>query len=886
MAVIGTGYVGLVAGACFADLGNDVVCVDIDAEKIKLLEEGKIPIYEPGLDDVVIRNHQAKRLTFTTSLPDAVKASELIFIAVGTPPGEDGSADLKYVKQVAGQIADSMDSYKIVVNKSTVPVGTAELVKEIIAEKTSHAVDVVSNPEFLREGSALRDFMEPDRVVLGCDNLEAAEIVKKLYEPLNSKILITNAKSSELIKYASNTFLAIKISFINEIANLCEKTGADVEQVAKGMGLDKRIGKHFLNAGAGYGGSCLVGDEYVVVRRGENVFCRELRELYSSFKSGFEVLSFDNKNKKIVFSKVKKMTKREYSGKFLKVKTRMNKSLVTTFDHPFLVLGEEGIKVKLANELSLDDCLIAFSSFPETGLRKNRKIDCISLLGQDKFDFEKIRVRSTGVNLIEIKEQLKPFFGSARLREITRSNCLNLMEFLEIEKTVPLKRDELLLFTVKGNPTYFPAVIEVDSDFCRLLGYYASEGHIHYENCLRGVRARIAFSFNKNEKEFIDDVKSLLEKNSIRFSVFSAQSVTSISVSSRIMAFVFDDVFGLGKDSYTANVPDLVFGLAKECRKEFLKGLFRGDGHIAFPKNTNSAVYDFGSISKKLVDKQVLLFGSISVVPSYKRSISAKSTDFAHFLRVSTKKQIEGLRDFKDMKTQDKVDRVLKNCKDIKPVGFKRIGSDIISVNVKTLESFEGTADVYSMEVENTNSFVTSHGLIVHNCFPKDVKAIIHTAELNNQSMLVAKAAEEVNMKQKIIPAQKTEKLLGSLQGKKVALLGLAFKPDTDDLREASSIEIARYLKEKGAEITAYDPIASDNAKKVIEGINYVSSAFDAVKEADAVILVTEWDEFKEMDLGKVKELMSGNVFVDARNIYNPEHVKKLGFSYTAIGRL
>ena len=426
VAVIGTGYVGLVAGACLSDLGNDVVCVDIDAAKIKMLEEGKIPIYEPCLDDVVIRNRQAKRLTFTTSLPDAVKASEIIFIAVGTPPGEDGSSDLKYVKQVACRIADSMDSYKIVVNKSTVPVGTAELVKEIISEKTSHAVDVVSNPEFLREGSAVRDFMEPDRVVIGCDNREAAELVKKLYEPLNSEILITDAKSSELIKYASNTFLAVKISFINEIANLCEKTGADVVQVAKGMGLDKRIGKHFLNAGAGYGGSC----------------------------------------------------------------------------------------------------------------------------------------------------------------------------------------------------------------------------------------------------------------------------------------------------------------------------------------------------------------------------------------------------------------------------------------------------------------------------FSKDMKAIIHTAELNNQNMVIAEAAENVNSKQKIVPAQKAEKLLGSLQGKKVALLGLAFKPDTDDMREASSIMIAEYLKEKGAEITAYDPIASDNAKKVIENLNCVSSAFDAVKEADAVILVTEWDEFREMDLGKVKDLMSGSVFVDARNIYDPPQMKKLGFSYTAIGRL
>jgi UDPglucose 6-dehydrogenase len=425
IAVIGTGYVGLVAGVCFSELGNDVTCVDVDREKIRALEQGRVPIYEPGLDSLLGKNLKAGRLKFTTDLGSAVRESTIIFIAVGTPAGGDGSADLRYVKEVAASIAGHMDSYRIIVNKSTVPVGTAELVKGIITGKTSHKADVVSNPEFLREGSALNDFMKPDRVVIGCDSREAAEAVKKLYSPLNCEVLVTDAKSSELIKYASNTFLAVKISFINEIANLCEKVGADIAAVSRGMGLDSRIGKHFLNAGAGYGGSC----------------------------------------------------------------------------------------------------------------------------------------------------------------------------------------------------------------------------------------------------------------------------------------------------------------------------------------------------------------------------------------------------------------------------------------------------------------------------FPKDVKAIIHTAELNNQCLEVAKAAEEVNRRQKIVPAQKAEKLLGGLQGRKVALLGLAFKPNTDDMREASSIEIADYLKGKGAEVTAYDPIASENAAKLIQGISYAASAFDAVKGADAVILVTEWDEFREIDLAKVKSLMSGDVLVDARNMCSPEDAGKQGFRYEGIGR-
>jgi UDPglucose 6-dehydrogenase len=257
---IGTGYVGLVTGVCMADLGNDVICVDIDEKKIKNLRKNILPIYEPGLEDLVKRNKT--RLTFTTSLKEGVQNSDIIFIAVGTPPAENGDADLTFVKTVAKEIGKNMNSSKIIVDKSTVPVGSGDIVESLVAEysKGKYKFDVASCPEFLKEGSAIEDFMNPDRVVIGCKNKKAAEKVAEIFKPLNTKIIIADIRSAEMIKHASNTFLAMKISFINEIANICERVGADVEVVANGMGLDRRIGKMFLNAGAGYGGSCFPKD--------------------------------------------------------------------------------------------------------------------------------------------------------------------------------------------------------------------------------------------------------------------------------------------------------------------------------------------------------------------------------------------------------------------------------------------------------------------------------------------------------------------------------------------------------------------------------------------------------------------------------------------------
>jgi UDPglucose 6-dehydrogenase len=269
IAIVGTGYVGLVAGACFAENGNDVTCVDKDEAKIRLLRRGRMPIYEPGLEEMVERNTSEKRLVFTTQLSKAVRQSSIVFIAVGTPQGEDGSADLQHVLGVARDVARAMNGYKIIVDKSTVPVGTAARVRDIIRRETTHPFSVVSNPEFLKQGAAIDDFLKPDRVVIGAEDPRAADAMRELYAPFTrtgAPIMVMDCASAELSKYAANALLATRISFMNEVANVCETFGADVDEVRKAIGSDRRIGTSFLFPGVGYGGSCFPKDVKAILK--------------------------------------------------------------------------------------------------------------------------------------------------------------------------------------------------------------------------------------------------------------------------------------------------------------------------------------------------------------------------------------------------------------------------------------------------------------------------------------------------------------------------------------------------------------------------------------------------------------------------------------------
>jgi len=370
IAVVGTGYVGLVAGTCFAQTGNNVICVDVDETKIHKLKSGEIPIYEPGLAEMVQRNVKEDRLKFTTQITEAVKESLIIFVAVGTPPGEDGSADLKYVLDAARSIGKAANGYKIIVDKSTVPVGTAKKVAAVLAEETHYEFDVVSNPEFLKEGAAIDDFMKPDRVVIGTDDPRVAEIMKELYSPFvrsGKPILIMDIASAEMTKYAANAMLATRISFMNEIANLCEIVGADVNMVRDGIGTDSRIGRPFLFAGCGYGGSCFPKDTRAIIKTAaENGY---------DFRIVKAVEDVNDLQKLVLFRKIEKYFQGDLKGRTFAVwglsfKPRtddMREAPSIVLIHALL---EAGAKVKAWWYNPRNGQSTAIGEFPNTGERE------------------------------------------------------------------------------------------------------------------------------------------------------------------------------------------------------------------------------------------------------------------------------------------------------------------------------------------------------------------------------------------------------------------------------------------------------------------------------------------------------------------------------------
>ncbi len=421
LTVIGTGYVGLVAGACLADMGNNVICVDNDHDKLNKLRNGIIPIYEPGLEELVKSNMQESRLTFSDNLDDAVKKSQVCFIAVGTPQDKNGAADLSGVFKVAEQIAKSMNDYKVIVDKSTVPVGTAQKVAKIVKSNTSYPFDVVSNPEFLKQGNAVDDFLSPDRVIIGSDSEKATRLMQEIYAPFlrtANRIILMDVKSAEMTKYAANSFLAAKISFMNEIANLCEKVGADAELVRVGMATDTRIGNRFLFPGVGYGGSCFPKDIEALINTGNEFNCD-----MSLLKSVNKI----NKNQREMF--VKKITDyfgNDLSGKKIAVwglafkpKTNdMREAPAITIINDLLKCGAEICAydpkaMETSKELYLKDSI----SYAKNSYEALENVDAMLLLTEwNEFrrpDFDKMKMLMKNPLIFDGRNQYDPI----RLKE-------------------------------------------------------------------------------------------------------------------------------------------------------------------------------------------------------------------------------------------------------------------------------------------------------------------------------------------------------------------------------------------------------------------------------------------------------------------------------------
>ncbi|HSJ53265.1 MAG TPA: nucleotide sugar dehydrogenase [Anaerolineae bacterium] len=900
--VIGVGYVGLVTGTCFADLGHQVSCVDVDKAKIEKLQAGVMPIYEPGLEEMVRRNAQAGRLKFTTCYEEGLKEAEFAFISVGTPQGSGGEADLKYVRAAARSIGEVMDHSMLIINKSTVPIGTGDWVSDIVKRYQREPIDfsVVSNPEFLREGAAINDFMFPDRIVLGSLEPDAAAQVAQLYLSLRAPIMLTDLRTAEMIKYASNAFLATRISFINEIAGICEALGADVKEVAAGMGYDKRIGRHFLDAGIGFGGSCFEGQETVFVQNSPDVIAQTFETVFAASGEPAQagsvqmvqpaeqrVLAFDLETGCPTLADVQVVTRRPYRGIMVTLTTSMGRSLRVTADHPVIVHTNAGPEILPAFKVSPGQELMILTDLPP--LEPHPPLDLIALLRDTPLEAD-VHVASPGGEFAAQFASYQAHIPADRYRhkyEIKYNNRMPLWLFRHLSEVgvLSVPHDRLQLYTAKGAGARINAVIPVDQDLLRLCGYYLAEGYLGSDTGRAGAtRQRLGWCFHEDEAEYIADIRRILQRWGLKYTErLSTHALTTV-VSSRVLAWLFRDVLRLGTHSADKALPALAFRVPPELRYELLRGAFSGDGAVTPVQGGKNLMLEYATVSKRLADGLVLLMQTIGVVPSIRIRWMNKSTQPAYILRVSGYAQLAALQDVFGERRRSQISAVLAGYRrHIRQRGFTR-GETYSTVTVKSVEYEDVETMVYSMET-STGTLVASSGLICHNCFPKDVQALAHMAAVHGCHPQLLRAVMDINRDQRRQVVHKLREVLGSLDEKVVGVLGLAFKPNTDDMREAPSVELIHLLQSEGACIRAYDPVATPNAGLYLHDVTLCEDAYEVAEAADALVVVTEWNEFKHLSLSRLKAVMRQPVIVDGRNLYDPEIMQELGFVYRGVGR-
>jgi len=909
--VIGTGYVGLVTGTCFSDMGNRVTCVDIIPEKVERLRQGILPIYEPGLKEMVERNVQASRLHFTTSYAEGLADAEFIFIAVNTPTGANqGAADMSYVERAAQSIAESLDHYAVIINKSTVPVGSGDVVTRIVKKHLTRPdvhFSVVSNPEFLAEGSAMTDFQNPDRVVLGSSDSEAANKVATLYLPLRAPIVITDLYTAEMIKYASNAFLATKISFINEIAQICERLGADVKEVAAGMGHDKRIGHHFLNAGLGYGGSCFEADETVFTLNSPNVAAERFDTIFAKHGTPFQgevvemvqphhqrVLAFDLEIGKPVLADVKAVTRRPYKGTMVTLKTSMGRTMRVTADHPVVVYKDRHFDILPASAVTQGDQLMALCDLP--AVEQATSLNLIERLQGTELEAD-VYVKPIDNSFSEQYAHFASAIPREMLKypdEIKRNNRMSLRLFRHLSEqgVLNVPAEKLMLYTANGAATMINAVIPVDADLLRFCGYYLAEGCISRDIGRAGaVRERVGLSFHENELEYIADVQRILQGWGLKFITRNSTHALTTVVSSRVFAWLLRDVLRCGTRSEDKALPRLAFNVAPELRLGAIRGAFSGDGSVTTMQQGRNLMLEYATVSKALADGVTLLLQTLGIVPSIRQRMMNKSTQLAYIVRVSGYEQISLLEDAFGGKRHEQIINLLAGYqRHIRQRGFERHGA-FATLTVREVEHTDVETTVYSMET-STGTLISSSGLISHNCFPKDVRALAHMADEAGLHPQLLHAVMDINQDQRHVIMNKLTSILGSLRGCTIGVLGLAFKPNTDDMREAPAADIIRWVVSQGATVQVYDPVAYETGRAELErigvrmeAVKFCQDAYEVAHGADTLVVVTEWNEFKSLDMLQIRDSMKRPIVIDGRNIYEPSLMRSLGFTYRGMGR-
>ncbi len=897
--VVGVGWVGLVTAACFAELGHRVVARDIVAEKVEALARGETTFHEPGLGELLARN--AERLSFTTEMGELLDAARLLFVCVNTPPTRSGDADLSRVRSVVEELRDGDDH--VLIMKSTVPAGTGTAIRRDLP-----GVAYVSCPEFLKEGSAVEDFMHPDRVVVGADAADeaAADAVAAIYEPLGGDIVRTDVASAEMIKLASNAFLATKISFVNEIANVCEEVGADVSEVARGMGLDQRIGPSFLRAGIGYGGSCFNGGETLLVRhRGvaRLVSLERLWELVGGDEAADDgeaispqdlfAWSWVPGEEKPEWMLVSLLTKRDYDGEMVEIRTKMGRRVIVTADHPMVVgdgTDDEVLTTVRAEDVTSADWLPLASGagdgfapgvYSTIGAIEGSIAADEVIVRPERREIEALRNRPVGERTSILDH---PRGQASRMGDIARRGALRMNEAAAAD----MDFRGAMLGTAR-NGTYVPERLELSDDFWRVVGLYIAEGHVGRDRGRNGaLRERIQWSFHPcDEEHLVCEVVDYWNSQGVKARIHSAATARCVWISSRILAAWWTETLGLGRNSYRQRLPEMIWEQTAASKWALLSGLWEGDGSWSLIDGGPSVTLDFGTISDELGDGVARLLGDLGIVPSWRRGRTQKLTKETHWLKVSGADQIErAIALVPQSQRQTVLDTIREQSKRIAPSGYRRFGDASAAwVRVAQTSKREFRGPVYSLEVPGSNTVAVSGGLIAHNCFPKDVSALKMLAGNTGYHFQLLNAVIEVNELQKRRVVQKLLGRLGTLVGRRVALLGLAFKPDTDDMREASSLVLAARLQGEGAEVVAYDPVAAEAAGELLDSVELAGSALEALAGADAAVLVTEWREFAELDWAEAAQRMARPLLVDGRNFLDPDELRKAGFEYEGIGR-
>ena len=883
IAVFGAGYVGLVTAAGFADLGHLVAVRDVVPEKIEALRGGRVPIYEPGLDELLERNRE--RLSFTLDVGEAIAGAEFVYVCVDTPPTYSGDADLSRVWTVVDELPQVTGVERpLLVMKSTVPVGTGEKVRHALDARGFRHVGYVANPEFTAEGSAVEDFRKPDRIVIGAFEEADGDRVEALHAEIDAPVVRADVNSAEMVKLASNAFLMTRISFINEIANVCEATGADVVQVARGIGLDHRLGPHFLRAGIGYGGSCLLGHETVLVRQEGRKRLVTLAALYEETEPGarVEILSWRPDGEGAEFLPIELLTRREYDGEVVEVRTKMGRRVRCTPDHVFVT--EEGRK--LAQELTSADWLPIAQGVRVEERPRPRRLNVLGGFESAGLNANDVIVRPyrRELELIgarEIQETLGPLGHHrgvvARSHDIRRAGALR----LDGAAALDLELEEASFGTAR-NGTYVPASIPLTAQFWRVVGLYLAEGHSPRDG--EHGHHRLEWSFHpRDEDELVEEVAGFWRSLGVKATVFETPPSKVVRVSSRLLATWWLGAFGLGANCYEQRLPDLVWDESDEHKRALLAGLWLGDGSWSHVSGGPSVVLEYGAVSRELADGMLRLLGELGIVARLKVGRTAKSTVDTYWLVVSGADQVERLLDLVPATQRTAILHSLRRqAKRIAPTGYRR-RENAAWVRVTDLVRRRHTGHVYSLEVPPTHTFVTTGGLVVSNCFPKDSLALKQLASNSGYHFQLLNAVIEVNELQKRRVIGKLKKHLGSLRGTTVALLGLAFKPFTDDVREAPSIVLASRLLAEGAEVRAWDPVA--RPRELLQSATFCETPLEAVTGADAAVIVTEWPELRGLITPETRAAMRRPIVVDGRNLLDPAEVRAAGFAYEGVGR-